>query len=168
MARSAVGLGRSRVIYYPGGVQSRHRGVAVRVGLARLIAVLAALVGLAMMQTSPCADEVRAFGHDIRCSTAGLVANAVTDVGAATSASEVVGDLEAGADLLGSAMLEPVAPVGALGLCLVLLLSVLLAVTWPARARPILLAPARAGPHPVIIQRRCNAPSLAMLCVLRT
>ncbi|WP_101463859.1 hypothetical protein [Nocardia fluminea] len=135
-------------------------------GLARLIAVLAALVGLAMMQTSPCADEVRAFGHDIRCPTAVLTANAVTDAGAA--AAEAVGDLEAGADLLGSAMLEPVAPIGALGLCLVLLLSVLLAVTRPVRARPILLAPARAGPHPVITQRCCNAPSLAMLCVMRT
>ena len=138
----------------------------MRVGLARLIAVLAALVGLAIMQTSPCADEVRTFGHDIRCSTADLAASAVTN--AATSAAEVVGDLEAGADLLGSPMLEPAAPVGALGLCLVLLLSVLLAVTWPVRARSILLAPARAGPHPVITQRRCSAPSLAMLCVLRT
>ncbi|MBC7299714.1 MULTISPECIES: hypothetical protein [Nocardia] len=150
-------------------MQSGHRGVAVRVGLARLIAVLAALVGLAMMQTSPCADQVRAFGHDLRCPTAGLAANAVTDGdAAATSTSEVVGHFEAAADLLGGAMLDPVAPVGALGLCLVLLLSVLLAVTWPARTRPILLAPARAGPHPVIIQRRCHAPSLAMLCVLRT
>ncbi len=141
----------------------------MRVGLARLTAVLAALVGLAMMQTSPCADEVRAFGHDMRCATINVSSAAVSDEGtSAPSASEVAGDLDAGADLLAGAVLGPEAPVGVLGLCVILLLSVLFAVARQARARPILVVPARAGPRPRNIQRRCHAHSLAMLCVLRT
>ncbi|MGY1948579.1 hypothetical protein ACW9G9_34785 [Nocardia asiatica] len=136
-------------------------------GLARLTAVLAALVGLAVMQTSPCADE--AFvGHDVVCSTAGWGTSAVADIGIA--ASEVLEDREAAAGLPAVNPRAPQAPDWVLGLCVVALLSALLAVTWrpgPGPS-PAVVESARSGPHPPPAQRRCHAPSLAMLCVLRT
>ncbi len=136
----------------------------------RLVAVLGVLVGLTILQSSPCADQLRVFGHDALCSTTATIAPSSDTADSPVSA--LIGELESAAHQVGVGLLAPLsapdAPAGVVGLCLALLVAVLLVVIGLARPSLPQAAPVRAGPRSSTMQRHRRGPALAMLCVLRT
>ncbi|UUV35877.1 hypothetical protein NQK81_21355 [Amycolatopsis roodepoortensis] len=140
----------------------RHATPVARGSLARLVAVIGALVGLVVLQGSPCPDEFHALGYDPLCATTTIEPAGLTMPDIAHEAGPP-GDQGAltpqdSQDL----------PTGVAELCLALLVAVLLIATGLMRPGLFPATTPRAG-QPLAPQgRRPRAPSLATLCVLRT
>ncbi|UUV28681.1 hypothetical protein NQK81_28345 [Amycolatopsis roodepoortensis] len=142
----------------------RRSGTAAARGrLARLVAVIGALVGLIVLQGAPCPDEFHALGHDPMCST-------MTTIGSAGPAlPDIVDDagpLDAHGSLAPPSL--PDLPTGVVELCLALLVAVLLVVIGLLRPGLLSEATPRARPLFAPLRRSLRAPRLAVLCVLRT
>ncbi|WP_439659499.1 hypothetical protein ACSHWB_45220 [Lentzea sp. HUAS TT2] len=115
-----------------------------RVSLVRVFAVLALVVGIALLQGTPCERDVASTGQ---CTVS--IAQVVAD-SAITAGAELPGDLG-----------------GVPEACLALLLAVLLAVTG-LRLPGLILVGAVTTPLPWRITDRRPEVRLAQLCVLRT
>ncbi|MEU0465418.1 hypothetical protein ABZ215_15565 [Amycolatopsis sp. NPDC006131] len=128
------------------------------------------LIGLTVLQGSPCTDQLQAFGHDALCST--TVTTATNSDCAAPPVADLIGEPDSAAHQVGVGVLAPITapdtPTGVIGLCLALLVAVLLAMTGLGRPAVLQATPVRAGPRLATAQQRCHAPGLAMLCVSRT
>ncbi|MFE6858362.1 hypothetical protein [Nocardia sp. NPDC057668] len=142
------------------------RGVSARAGLVRVLAVLAVLIGLALLQSSPCLDQAGTANAALHSGMHGA-SGADTDAGLPPS----------GADLLavGGGALDvdwPAAdfdvPVDVAALCVAVLIAALLLIA--GTYGPVVFRPAhsRAAPDIPAGRRPRRAYSLAMLCVLRT
>ncbi|NNH70579.1 hypothetical protein HLB23_12020 [Nocardia uniformis] len=136
---------------------SPPRGVS-----ARLLAVLAALAGIALVHGLQCED-----GMPVPVSMSHSMTHSVETVGAADGPMDhlVTGALDAVENVIGA----PMTLGGLLAACLVAILA-----WWSASAlrmpRPIaaVACPIRAGPRRATRTALPRAPTLAQLCVLRT
>ncbi|MGX1806009.1 hypothetical protein ACWIGI_09850 [Nocardia sp. NPDC055321] len=145
---------------------SRGRGTSARAGLARVLAVLAALIGLALLQSSPCLDQAgTAAAH--------ALAHGTADPGSGPGAAPA----PSGADLFEAAVgaldIESPAPdfdvpVELAAWCVAVLIAALALLARRTGHTWALSAPVRAGPDIRAVHHPRRAYSLAMLCVLRT
>ncbi|WHT23385.1 hypothetical protein N8J89_20605 [Crossiella sp. CA-258035] len=125
-----------------------------RARLARAIAVLGVLVGLVLMQDTACAEDTHSPGCHSLYSVAVLVAD---DCAAEAPGSTLFAPLHGPDD-----------HTELLGACLTMLVAVLLALAAASGPRALKTTPARPWTPRSIARRHRPAPSLALLCVLRT
>ncbi|MGW0515984.1 hypothetical protein [Crossiella sp. NPDC003009] len=129
----------------------RRGGVFTRAGLARACAVLGVLVGLVLMQESAHVQDPHSPGCHSLYSVAMLVADDCVPVQPTAAAEH-----------------GPQDPADLLGACFALLVAVLLTLVALAGPRPLTtLLTQLSAPRPPTRRHR-PAPSLALLCVLRT
>lgn len=121
--------------------------------------MIGALIGLVVLQGSPCPDEFHALGYDPLCATSTIEIAGLTmpDIAHQASAPDDQG-APAPQDL----------PTGVAELCLALLVAVLLIAVGLVRPSLFAMTTPRAGPILAPQSRRRRAPLLSALCVLRT
>jgi hypothetical protein len=129
-------------------------------GLARLVVILGLLVGLTALQGTHCSQDLQLIAHTTMCPT---TVAADDDIG-----RHYVIVSHHGAVLYAALTADPHFPVGVAGMCVALLVSVLLFMIGMARPGLLGVVPLRAGPQRAAKRRTLRAPSLAMICVLRT
>jgi hypothetical protein len=128
-------------------------------GLARLVVILGLLVGLAALHGTHSRQDFQLLTHSRICPTA-PVADTGTDGAVHISHHDAV--------LYQTLTMDPHYPVGVIGMCVALLVSVLLLMIGMFRPGFLGIVPLRTGPQRAVKWRNPCAPSLAMICVLRT
>ncbi|MBP2329733.1 hypothetical protein JOF56_010118 [Kibdelosporangium banguiense] len=135
--------------------------IAASGGLARLVVILGLLVGLTALQGTHSREAFRPLAHAAMCPTTVHGADAGTEQIISPHGAAVLYD----ADTAHTS--EPHFP-GVIGMCAVLLVAVLFLLISIVRPGFLGFAFWRAGPQRAVKRREHRAPSLAMICVLRT
>jgi hypothetical protein len=133
--------------------------IAASGGLARLIVILGLLVGLTALQGTHSSQELHLVTHTTMCPTVSSI-----DAG-------IEGDLrisQHSAVLYQALTADPHFPIGAIAMCVALLVSVLLLMIGIGRPGFLGIAPLCTGAQRAVQRRVFGGPSLAMICVLRT